>query len=459
MRRRGFLRLLLATLAGIVRKGMDAPPEVLDYFRRKELAPRFSWRDVWGEEHAHAFTVAGVTEAKVLAEFRAGIDRAIAEGKGFEAFQKEMQKRLSPLGWWGPRDVADDVTGKVKSVDFSQARRLETTFWSNMRAARAAGQWDRAQRTKSALPFLLYVRTASAHPRDTHLRFVGIILPVDDLTWRWMFPPNGWGCKCAVRQISGSQRDRYLEGTKGEDGVWYTDVAPPRNDKPYLNKRTGETTMVPAGIDPGWHTNPGIGRAKTLGQQLVDRLVEQEPAVARTMTRRFVRSDGFESFVWRAHRREEAWQKVPAAERRKWPVLQEHWDMAPMPVATLPVEIAEAAGTSAVITATDYAVAHNASHAMAAFEWARVQRLIDVGEVRRRERDGSLQVIVPRSVNGKSWWYVILHPDRKGWRIGTQMRASPGYVSKEREAGVLVRAGTGDVVEEGPGEVVAEERP
>ncbi|MFG1207014.1 phage head morphogenesis protein [Xanthobacter flavus] len=459
MTRRQLLGLLLAALAGEVRRNMDAPPEVLDYFRRKELAPRFSWRDVWGEEHAHAFTVAGVIDARVLAEFRAGIDKAIAEGKGFETFREEMQRRLTPHGWWGARDVVDPVTGKAKRVDFSVPQRLETTFWSNMRAARAAGQWDRAQRTKAALPFFLYVRTTSAHPRPNHLRFVGVILPVDDPAWSWMFPPNGWGCKCSVRQISLGQRDRYLEGTKGEDGVWYTDEAPPRNDKRFVNKRTGEVTMVPEGIDPGWHTNPGVGRAKTLGQQLVERLGEQEPAVARAMTRRFVRTDGFESFVWRAHQREEQWSKLPAATRATAAGRRAHWDDAPMPVAVLPADLAGGPAVTSIVTATDYAVAHNASHAMTAFEWARVQQLLDVGEVRRRRRDDALQVFLPRSADRSAWWYVILHRDGDRWRIGTQMRAGARYVAKEKEAGLLLRPGGSTVIEEGMGEIAAEERP
>jgi hypothetical protein len=458
MRRRAFLGLLLAALAGTVKRGMDAPPEVLDYFRRKDMAPNFSWLDVWGEEHAHAFTVAGVTEARVLAEFRAGIDKAIADGQGFEAFREEMMRRLTPHGWWGARDVVDPVTGRAKRVDFSSPRRLQTTFWSNMRAARSAGQWDRAQRTKSALPYILYVRTVAADPRQEHLRWAGTILHVDDPTWKWLWPPNGWGCKCAVRQISASQRDRYLEAKKGADGVFYTDAAPPENAKPYLNRRTGETTMVPAGIDPGWHTNPGIGRAKTVGQQLVDRLVEQPPAVQRAMTERAVNSPGFESFVERAHRREVAWSKVPEVERGSLDVRRTHWDDAPMPLAVIPAEVAQATASSPLVTVTDFAVAHNRTHPLPASVWSWVQRMVDIGEIRRRASDDALQVLVPRSRERKpKWWYLILSRDaRAGWRVRTLMPAKDGYIQNERARGLLVRAGTADAIED---EDAAEERP
>jgi hypothetical protein len=130
-----------------------------------------------------------------------------------------------------------------------------------------------------------------------------------------------------------------------------------------------------------------------------------------------------------------------------------------MPVAVLPADLAGGPAVTSIVTATDYAVAHNASHAMTAFEWARVQQLLDVGEVRRRRRDDAHQVFVPRSSDRSAWWYVILHRDGDHWRIGTQMRAGARYVAKEKEAGLLLRPGGATVIEEGMGEIAAEERP
>jgi uncharacterized protein with gpF-like domain len=124
-------------------------------------------------------------------------------------------------------------------VDFSAPRRLRTIFQTNMRSAFAAGQWERIQRTKAALPFLLYVRTASVEPRPEHLRWAGIILPADDPFWRTHFPPNGWQCKCAVRQVSKFEaRDKLRQ-----DG--YTDQAPALGERTFVNRRTGEVVRVP----------------------------------------------------------------------------------------------------------------------------------------------------------------------------------------------------------------------
>ncbi len=195
----------------VASKGFATLADVTDYFRSKALRPAFSWQDVWGEEHAQAFTVAKAVETELLTDFRETLDAAIAESWSPERWKNTMRERLVKNGWGKPR-LVKDPTGKLpaRTVDFTSSRRLDTIFWANMRSARAAGQWERMQRTKARLPYLLYVRTASGDPRPEHLSWVGTILPIDDPFWSTHFPPNGWGCKCSVRQISARERDRLL---------------------------------------------------------------------------------------------------------------------------------------------------------------------------------------------------------------------------------------------------------
>lgn len=255
-------------------RGFKAPPEVTSYLSEKGLRPAFSWQDVWGQEHAYAFTVAKATELELLTSFKTSIGKALAEGQGFETWRDGMLDELRRLGWAGPRTVKDP-TGKwgPTEVDFSNPRRLQTIFWSNVNTARSAGQWERAQRTKAALPYALYVRTSSTDPRQEHLGWVGTILHLDDEWWKTHWPPNGWGCKCTVRMITGRERDRLLTAEAKPGGITYRAVAP--DDGPprtFVNKRTGEVSEVPAGVDPGWGTNPGPSRAQTLVTRLTEQL-------------------------------------------------------------------------------------------------------------------------------------------------------------------------------------------
>lgn len=428
---------------------MQAPPEVLAYFREKQLSPKFSWLDVWGEEHAHAFTVAGVTETKVLAEFKAAMDEAIVGGQGFEKFRENMRQRLTPLGWWGPRDV-EDLEGGVggrrrpKRVDFSKARRLETTFWSNMRAARAAGQWERAQRTKRALPYILYVRTTAAEPRPEHLKFVGLILPVDHPIWRTIWPPNGWRCKCSVRQITAAQRDRYLlEAKKNlEDGISYTDEEPDLELQPFRNRRTGQVSMVPAGVDPGWHTNPGIGRGRTLGRILEEAVDDTELELARGRIARLTDSDGFRAYLWNA-------QRVGAERRRlldAGTAIDEvdraaPWRQAPFPVARMPDELArDLSADRPTISATDAALGHTPEHHFPDWIWGRVQEMVERGEVYRR---GDGRVLVVEELDGRTFVLVLARGDGGRLHVVTMFSNRDGrngrYLRRQVEASERVR--------------------
>ena len=256
------------------KRGFQTPPEVLSFFDDKGLRPAFSWQDVWGQEHAYAFTVAKAVELELLTAFKTSIGKALAEGQSFDTWREGLMPQLAALGWDKPQTVADPTgTYSPREVDFTSPRRLRTIFWSNMNSARSAGQWQRAQRTKAALPYVLYVRTTSADPRIEHLTWVGLILSIDDPWWRTHWPPNGWGCKCSIRMITARERARLLDAKPGDGGISYIDV-PPDNGPPrtFTNARTGKVTTVPAGIDPGWGGNPGLDRAQTLVTRVTERL-------------------------------------------------------------------------------------------------------------------------------------------------------------------------------------------
>lgn len=265
------------------RRGFQTPAEVTDFFDQKLLRPGFSWQDVWGEEHAYAFTVAKATELELLTTFKSSISEALAQGQTFETWRAGLLPQLAAIGWGQPK-IVEDPTGQhpPREVDFTAPRRLQTIFQSNMASARSAGQWNRAQRTKAALPYILYVRTASTEPRVEHLTWVGVILPIDDPWWRTHWPPNGWGCKCSIRQITARERATLLASDPKKTGITYTteipDNGPPRT---FLNKRTGEVTTVPAGIDPGWGGNPGLDRAQTLATRVTQQLQQAGEGDAR----------------------------------------------------------------------------------------------------------------------------------------------------------------------------------
>jgi hypothetical protein len=245
------------------------PREASRFLRNKGLRPSFSWMDVEPEEHAVAFAVAKVAELDLLEAMRGEVQRALDEGLTFGSFQKSWRANPRLAEWWGRKAMEDPLTGAVVEAQLGSPRRLRTIYDANLRSARAAGQWERIERTQAAFPFLEYRLGPSEKHRPHHEDKAGLILPVDDPFWDEWMPPNGWGCKCWVRQV-----------TKAEAGRRGVSDAPEVPDRKWYNERTGDTQLVPQGIDPGWQRNPGKLRRQAAEGLLRDRL-EWAPEAVR----------------------------------------------------------------------------------------------------------------------------------------------------------------------------------
>nr|WP_276602565.1 phage minor head protein [Nannocystis pusilla] len=196
-----------------------APKAAREYFRRKKLDPDIDLDETWSQEHAEGLRVAGVVADDLLAGLRDAADQAIAAGLTFEQFTEQLDDVLVALGW--------------SSSTEKPPWRLRVVYDTNMRVARAAGQWSRIERTaESGRAYLEYSLGPAVQHRPEHEAWAGTILRWDDAWWSTHYPPNGWNCRCRVRQLS----DREAE-------------------------RKGISDSAPEGDpDPGWDYNPGASR-------------------------------------------------------------------------------------------------------------------------------------------------------------------------------------------------------
>jgi Phage Mu protein F like protein len=249
-------------------KPANPSPEVLRYFAEKKLKPSFSYKDVWGEEHGHAFTVAKSAGFDILQDVRDAVQAAIENGETFETFKTKLEPVLRSKGWWGTRKIIDPKTGEKVNAKLGTPRRLKIIYESNLRAARSAGQFERAMRTKGVLPYFQYRLGPSEVHRPLHQEKDGLILPVDDPFWDQWFPPNGWGCKCWLRTLTKAE-------AADSGGV---SARPKIETKPFYNDRKRQTEQIPAGIDPGWQTSPGKARARFMTDRLSERLQDEGEA-------------------------------------------------------------------------------------------------------------------------------------------------------------------------------------
>ena len=281
------------------------PRDALAYFRDKDLRVGFDYQDVWGREHAHAFTAAKAVKLDILDDLETGLADNLAKGQTFRDFANNVKPTLQAKGWWGIKEQIDPNTGKLRKVQLGSPRRLKTIYQSNLRSARSAGQWQRIQRTKETQPYLLYELGPSENHRPEHVAWAGTLLPVDHPWWQDHMTPNGYGCKCRVRQVSQFEADRLgRAGVQDPQAALEMDPAtglptgrrtrqimpvrreaPPRQTVSYTNTRTGEITQVDQGLHPAWATNPGQDRVRVLRDRMTGKLDTVDQRLAEATTR------------------------------------------------------------------------------------------------------------------------------------------------------------------------------
>ena len=185
--------------------------EATAHFNNKSLLTSTSHYDVLAYEHAIAFTVAGMTEQDLLQDTYALMQQAIKDGLPFNEFKKQLMPQLTKKGWLAKGFAHTDGTlDKVATKDYERylGRRLKTIYHTGKQTAYAAGRWQRIQNSKERMPYLQYMPSLSTHQRDDHKQYYGLVRPVDDPIWTKIYPPNGFGCKCWVKQLSTKQAEK-----------------------------------------------------------------------------------------------------------------------------------------------------------------------------------------------------------------------------------------------------------
>ena len=214
--------------------------EQIAFFRRKLNLPTDGWTDVYTAEHDWAFVVAGANRDAIVADFRAAVEKAVADGTTLETFRQDFDAIVARHGW-----------------DYNGGRdwRSRVIYETNLNTSYAAGRYEQLQEA----PYWQYEHADwVTNPRHDHLAWDGLVLARDDPWWQTHYPPNGWGCQCSVR------------------GLWPRDLQRLGKDAPdeapavrLLEREIGQrsingprTVRVPAGIDPGFEYAPGAARLR-----------------------------------------------------------------------------------------------------------------------------------------------------------------------------------------------------
>ncbi len=254
------------------------PKDAVAFFRAKGFQITDQWQEMATAAHARAFTVAKAMRMDILEDIREATDAAISEGITEREFINRLAPALKRKGWWG-KDTWKDALGNDREVQLGSVHRLKTIFRANTSSAYMAGRYRRQLAAVNERPYWQYIAVRDDRTRPSHRRLHGKVFRWDDPIWQYIYPPNGWGCRCTVRNLTERQLKRQgLAVERGEDYLQMvqreigTDVETGEVmtvDHPVLTLPDG-TTMSP---DLGWSGNAGAlafgvdsGIARKLGE-------------------------------------------------------------------------------------------------------------------------------------------------------------------------------------------------
>jgi SPP1 gp7 family putative phage head morphogenesis protein len=233
------------------------PKEALAYFVNKQNVPSFRWTDVWAREHQAAFTVAGMLRADLLKAVHDALNEAIKEGKTAEWLEKELTPLLVKEGWWGTKEITNEVTGETRTAKLGSPTRLRLIYDVNMRSAYAVGRWEQSERTKETAPLMMRRTMRDERVRETHKVYDGLVLPRDHPFWDEHAAPMGYRCRCIDIPVSEDAVQDYKDA-----GIKIKRTAPKTQYREF--EKDGERIKVPIGVDPGFGYHPLKGRQQAL---------------------------------------------------------------------------------------------------------------------------------------------------------------------------------------------------
>ena len=429
-------------------------PRAVAFLEAKGLKRSWRWPSLWGTEHAYAFTLAGVYRLDVLAAVHQLVTEAVKNGETLEGFRGRLEERLIALGFAGPQAVTEFPEGPRK-VDLTATWRARVIYDTNVRQAYAASRWQMIEDTAADFPALEYHHSDKVRqPRLQHLAWDGIVLPVSHPFWTTHFPPNGWGCKCFVRQISVSKLNSgrvKLTTPEALAKTGYTDK--PASWPTWRHDATGREEPVPPGVTPGFGHNAGQARRQNLADLMARRLEGMDPDLARAAASDLANFPQFADMVADANatgearartRAEEAARLIAAGMKRAEAIntaqakadAERPWPKDAWPIGVAPDRIGWGYGGEVpprrLVVTNPAAIGHSADiHATTPADWGKVQVMLEQGEV---WGDGSGERLVflqfPDAAGQPRWWVLILKPVDAAWRVKTLFPTSP----RRREA-------------------------
>lgn len=171
----------------------DLPnPGAENFLRTLTPVTRQVYDGLTAQYRRDAFTLAGVSDVRLVEKIRDALADVGAKGQTVADFHAAVHKLTSDAG-------VEDINSFT----------LDTAFQTAMQKAYSAGRLEQMREPHmiDALPFWQYWHKVGAlggpgyHARPEHLVLDGFIARAIDPVWAKIYPPTGYNCGCSVVPI------------------------------------------------------------------------------------------------------------------------------------------------------------------------------------------------------------------------------------------------------------------
>lgn len=174
----------------------------LDFLRENNITVDWDYPSMASEELIYVTASANAVRADIIKTMRNTLVNAAKQGLTRTEAARVLVQKLKNNGLWDKVETVDGKTGDIKAIRGSSPYRVETFFRSNMQASYMAGKWLNIQEDRFDRPYLQYLTQADDRVRPSHRVLHKGVWAVNDPVWRKIYPPNGYNCRCYVRQIT-----------------------------------------------------------------------------------------------------------------------------------------------------------------------------------------------------------------------------------------------------------------
>lgn len=137
-----------------------------------------------------AFTVAGVSDVRLIEQIQQQLVKTLETGATQEEFARAVRALMSQAG-----------------VEQLTTQQLQAVFNTNAFTAYANGRFEQMKdpAVAAALPYWKYVTVGDGRVRPAHEEMDGFVARQNDPIWRRWYPPAGFNCRCTVVAILASE--------------------------------------------------------------------------------------------------------------------------------------------------------------------------------------------------------------------------------------------------------------